>query len=124
MDIFPTLTDLAGIAAPPALTGRSLRPLLENPEQAWTGYAFSQVLRPNDGNPVMGRTVRTSRWRYTEWDGGAAGRELYDHASDPHEFENLARDSAHATVQRELRALFEGRIAPHAPTSPVNPGRL
>ena len=124
VDIFPTLMDLAGIMAPRDLAGRTLRPLLERPDRPWQGRAFSQVLRPNEGNPVMGRTVRTERWRYTEWAGGSAGRELYDHESDPHEFENVAHDPAHAAIQRQLRLLFDDRIAPLPPSSPVNPARL
>jgi uncharacterized sulfatase len=124
VDIFPTLAHLAGISAPRELAGRSLQPLLDDPARAWEGRAFSQVLRPNNGQPVMGRTVRTTRWRYTEWAGGNAGVELYDHDRDPHEFTNLATDPAHAGTRSNLRALFEGRISPHAPTSPVNPARL
>ena len=41
----------------------------------------------------QGRSVRTDRWRYTEWDGGKRGVELYDHDNDPHEWKNLAHDS-------------------------------
>ena len=33
----------------------------------------------------MGRSIRTERWRYTEWAGGAKGKELYDQDKDPHE---------------------------------------
>ena len=124
VDIFPTLAELAGVVAPRDLAGRSLAPLLADPVRAWDGRAFSQVLRPNNGNPVMGRTVRTDRWRYIEWAGGSAGVELYDHDRDPHEFTNLALDPAHAATRRQLRALFDGRVAPDAPKSPVNPARL
>jgi iduronate 2-sulfatase len=124
VDIFPTLADLAGIAAPRGLAGRTLKPLLDEPTTAWEGNAFSQVLRPNNGQPVMGRSVRTERWRYTEWGGGAAGAELYDHERDPHEFVNLATDPAHAPTRARLRTLFENRITPDAPLSPVNPARL
>jgi uncharacterized sulfatase len=124
VDIFPTLADLVGTSAPRELAGRSLKPLLDDPARAWDGNAFSQVLRPNNGQPVMGRSVRTQRWRYTEWDGGTAGVELYDHDRDPHEFENVANDPAHAETRSKLRALFENRINPGAPRSPVNPARL
>jgi len=94
----------------------------------WDGAAITQILRPADARfpePVMGRTLRTERWRYTEWNEGRAGAELYDHASDPRELHNLARDDAHATTIRELRA----RLAPHARGTPpeastFNPARL
>jgi uncharacterized sulfatase len=44
----------------------------------------------------MGRSVRTERWRYTEWDEGRKGVELYDHDKDPHEYRNLANNPAYA----------------------------
>jgi uncharacterized sulfatase len=56
----------------------------------------------------MGRSVRSERWRYTEWDGGAAGTELYDHDADPKELKNLAADSAHAKTVEEMKALLQG----------------
>ncbi len=124
VDIYPTVADLAGVPAPADLAGRTLVPLLENPTRAWSGRAFSQVLRPNDGHPVMGRSVRTERWRYTEWGDGRAGVELYDHDHDPHEFNNLARDPAQQATRQDLRALFAGRIAAEPPLSPFNADRL
>ncbi len=54
----------------------------------------------------MGRSVRTDRWRYTEWDEGRAGAELYDHQSDPGEYRNLAADPQHATTVAQLKAII------------------
>jgi arylsulfatase A-like enzyme len=54
----------------------------------------------------MGRSVRTERWRYTEWDEGRKGVELYDHASDPREYHNLANDPAYAKTVEELKRLL------------------
>jgi len=47
--------------------------------------------------------VRTERWRYTEWDGGAAGSELYDQDADPHEYQNLAQDPKEAKTIAKLK---------------------
>ncbi len=99
VDLFPTLADLCGVQAPAGLAGVSLRPLLENPAAPWGRPAFTQMLRA--GNK-MGRAVRTERWRYTEWDEGRAGSELYDHAADPGEHRNLAGDPA---LRSEITAL-------------------
>jgi uncharacterized sulfatase len=54
----------------------------------------------------VGRSVRTERWRYTEWDEGRQGIELYDHSSDPGELQNLAGNPRHRAVERELQALL------------------
>ncbi|NDA67572.1 MAG: DUF4976 domain-containing protein, partial [Verrucomicrobia bacterium] len=102
VDLYPTLADLAGLTPPKNLAGASLKPLLENPAANWTKPAFTQVWR--GGFP--GHSVRTERWRYTEWDNGKQGAELYDHDADPREFQNLADDPKHADTVKELKALI------------------
>src|SRR5204862_17913 len=93
--------DRAGI---PDMATASLKPLLDDPQAPWKKGAFTQVTR----GQKLGRTVRTERWRYTEWDGGAAGVELYDHDADPKELKNLAADPQHAKTLEELKALLAG----------------
>ncbi len=105
VDIYPTLADLAGLKAPENLQGKSLRPLLDNPEAAWDRPAFTQVQRGLDGFP--GHSVRTEKWRYTEWDFGAKGVELYDHDTDPQELQNLAADPKYAEVVAKMKALLK-----------------
>ncbi len=124
VDIYPTLVQAAGLTLPPNLSGRSLVPLLASPTRAWDQAAFTQILRPGNGTPVMGRTIRTDRWRYTEWAGGEAGAELYDHRSDPREFTNLANRPDHQATRAELRRRFEGKAAAGVPTAPFDPARL
>jgi uncharacterized sulfatase len=124
VDIYPTLAHAAGLTLPGNLSGRSLVPLLASPTRRWDHAAFTQILRPGNGTPVMGRTVRTDRWRYTEWAGGEAGAELYDHANDPREFTNLATRPEHQTTRAELRRQFEGKAAADVPTAPFDPARL
>jgi len=100
VDIYPTLTDCAGIKPATTLHGRSFRPLLDNPTQPWKQTAFTQVQR----GAGMAYSVRTERWRYTEWPDGNA--ELYDHDNDPDEWHNLARDAQHAKTAAELKLLI------------------
>jgi iduronate 2-sulfatase len=100
LDLYPTLIEFAGLAAPHKLEGASLKPLLQNPKAKGKEAAFTVVNRP--GNR-LGRTVRTDRWRYTEWEGGASGVELYDHQRDPGEYHNLANDAQWARVKAELK---------------------
>nr|WP_146460681.1 sulfatase [Rubripirellula tenax] len=129
VDLYPTLTDLATIKSPPGLAGHSLRPLLENPDAEWDEVAITQVLRPADNRlnePVMGCSIRTSRYRFTEWAEGKHGTELYDHQADPNEFDNLALeadDNAHAVMDR-LRPLLRSKASGKIPTTPFNPERL
>ncbi len=104
VDLYPTLADLCGLQANPAHEGTSLKPLLDDPQRAWKKGAFTEVTR----GQKLGRSVRTERWRYTEWDGGADGVELYDHDADPRELKNLAADPAHAGTLSELKALLAG----------------
>ncbi len=98
VDIYPTLADLHGLPAPKDLAGTSLKRLLHDPNLRGKKMAFTQVQRGG----VAGRSVRTERWRYTEWDQGKQGVELYDHDSDPGEYYNLAEDSRHAVIIQEL----------------------
>jgi len=103
VDLYPTLADYAGLTPPANLAGASLRPLLVKPDAAWDRPAFTQVERA--GFP--GWSVRTPRWRYTEWDEGKQGVELYDHETDPGEMKNLGSDPARAAVVAELHALVK-----------------
>jgi uncharacterized sulfatase len=129
VDIYPTLTELAGLKAPKALEGRSLGPLLDDPIADWDGFAITQVLRPADkrlSEPVMGRSIRTQRWRYSDWGEGRHGIELYDHHADPMEFNNLARnpDTRTQAVMHRLRKALESKASGKAPSTPFNPKRL
>ena len=131
VDLYPTLVDLADIEPTTPLDGQSLRPLLNDPIADWNDVAVTQVLRPADdrlSEPVMGRSVRTRRYRYTQWNGGEKGEELYDHHSDRGEFENLAfgkrRDANVAATIEAMRQLFRGKAISHPPTIPFNPARL
>lgn len=129
VDIYPTLTNLAGVKAPPDLAGRDLSPLIQDPIKEWQGLAVTQVLRPQDNrldSMVMGCSIRSDRWRYTEWAEGTAGVELYDHHADPMEFHNLAiePDQAAAAAIRALQPKLRARASGKVPQVPVNQSRL
>jgi iduronate 2-sulfatase len=90
IDLYPTLLELAAIRPEVRLQGQSLVPILKDPQNPGRGWALTQVSRGQPPNRFFGYSLRTQRWRYTEWDNGAKGRELYDHQSDPKELRNLA----------------------------------
>ncbi|HEU0039504.1 MAG TPA: sulfatase/phosphatase domain-containing protein [Verrucomicrobiae bacterium] len=110
-----SFVDLCGLKPPANLEGTSLRPLLENPKARWTQPAIIQHVRQKDEKQIMGYSVRTERWRYTEWDGGEAGAELYDHNRDPHEWHNLASDAKQAGTIAELKKLLPKAAADEIP---------
>jgi uncharacterized sulfatase len=104
LDIYPTVADLAGLKHIPGnLHGTSLKPLLENPELPWDRPAVTQVRRGNRSHWVFGYSIRNERYRYTMWDRGNEGEELYDYQVDPRELKNLAKDSAAQRLKDQLR---------------------
>jgi uncharacterized sulfatase len=108
VDLHATLADLCGLTAPKT-DGTSLRPLLDNPGAAWDQPAITQVRRgggKKKGAGVMGYSVRTEKYRYTEWGGGKQGVQLFDYAKDPGELKNLADDPAYADTVKKLKALL------------------
>ncbi len=113
IDLYPTLADLAGLEIPSGLDGADLRGLLDDPHSPVKEAAYTLVARAEDPqanhakiNDFLGRSLRTDRWRYTEWDNGQRGIELYDHENDPHEWHNLADDPASAETRQRLRELL------------------
>jgi iduronate 2-sulfatase len=116
LDLYPTLAAVAGVSAPSGLQGRSLVPLLKDPSAPWDHAALSQVRRgalPAAGaapNLFMGYSVRTADWRYTEWDGGAQGVELYNERDDPDERRNLGSDPKHRQQVVEMQKLLRRMI--------------
>jgi arylsulfatase A-like enzyme len=93
IDLFPTLNDLCALPAVEGLDGQSLVPLLVNGERKWERPAVTTHGRGN-------HAVRSERWRYIRYADG--GEELYDHASDAHEWNNLAGDAEMTRVKVEL----------------------
>ncbi|MDG2254874.1 MAG: sulfatase [Opitutaceae bacterium] len=92
IDMYPTLAEIAGLEAPANIDGKSLAPLLVNPN-AWDNrdtMAFSQFNRA--GN--QGYSIRTKDFRYTEWRNAKTekivAQEFYNHQNDPQENVNVA----------------------------------
>jgi iduronate 2-sulfatase len=101
LDLYPTLVELAGLPRPAWLDGRSLAPLLADPAAKWDHRAFTTTIHEG----VIGRSVRTDRWRYTEWGDGQAV-ELYDQSADPGNYRNLAADPSRSADIAALKKLL------------------
>ena len=115
IDLYPTLVDLCGLEGDTRknpmgarLSGYSMRPFLEDPANGrWNGpdAALSMIwagLKGKDEwNPDMQhRSLRTERWRNVRYNTG--DEELYDHASDPYEWNNLAGRAEYVSIKRQL----------------------
>lgn len=133
LDLYPTLTELAGVKAPDNLQGQSLAPMLKDPEAKGRGWALTQVVRGGVGKPkgsaakgagakrFFGYSLRTPRYRYTEWDEGAQGSELYDHENDPGELVNLAGKPGHAEIVAGLSQLLREAAKGTFPADGITP---
>lgn len=117
IDLYPTLTELCGVDGPANLQGQSLAPMLADPSLRGRGWTMSQVTRGRTTKRTFGFTIRTPQWRYTEWDRGVQGRELYDHENDPLEQKNLADNPAQADRIAELSKTLNQEIAASFPES-------
>ena len=103
LDLYRTLADLCGLPRPEGIEGRTLAPLLRNPNLAWNYPAFAVV----QFQGKFGESVRTAGWHYVEWDEGRAGAMLLDAIKDPKELKNLATDPARASTVQEMKTLLK-----------------
>lgn len=124
VDVFPTLCDLAGLAVPAHLDGKSLVPIMKNPNISVKAFSVSQYPRSGataenerlgyaDAN-AMGYSIRTGKFRYTIWMGNGyrsympfrkdwiIGEELYDYKKDPLEKVNVAKAKKYASMYKSL----------------------
>ncbi len=102
LDVYPTLTELCGLPPRPGLDGRSLVPLLEDPDRPWDHPAIS-TYAPHEFS------IRTADWHYIHYIDDT--EELYDLRADPKEWTNLASDPDHAATKE--------RLASHMPRDPA-----
>jgi len=123
LDLFPTVFDLANVKASAQQEGKSLKPLLDNDASTTItqDYAMSQYGRGKDKN-IMGYSLRTERYRYTEWHRNdyrssktydiknVKDFELYDYEKDPNETRNLVNDAAYASIVKELSAKMKKHL--------------
>jgi len=114
VDLFPTLCELVGIAPEPSSQGISVVPMLDGKELK-KDYAISQWPKRNIHG--MGYTVRTKRYRYTEWyrdyestqardPKKLVASELYDYQEDPLETKSFVKNKKYAAVLAEHQKIL------------------
>ena len=120
LDVYPTLLALTGFPAAANLEGRSLVPLLRGERESAPRVAHSMVFHYDVAakGDVLSRTVIAPEWRYTEWAGGVAGRELYWRADDPTEYHNRAADPELVAIAHDGQAALQAIPTPK--TGPAN----
>ncbi len=102
VDLYPTLAELCGLPKPPNVSGDSIAKLLKQPNAAWDRPAYSVT----QFGKAFGRSVRTARWHYVEWDEGRSGNMLYATEDDPHELKNLSKDPGYAKTVEAMKQLL------------------
>lgn len=123
IDLYPTLLELCGLPVSDPipqqpLQGKSLVPVLKNPYVKLRDEAFSQIMRPAysilPDREAMGYTIRTDRFRFTQWAKWIEGmerpsrsdiltEELYDLEEDPEEINNVALHPEMVGIKLDLR---------------------
>lgn len=113
-DMYATITDLAGLPQQSHLQGVSAKPLLENPDLKWKRAIFNRY--PRAGGKIMGRSVRTAEYRYSEFVELATGRvidrELYEINKDPQQYNNLVdkKDKKQIVDQLKKHLMPDGEV--------------
>lgn len=110
IDVAPTLCDYAGVAGPKDLPGRSLRPVIDDPDLPGAPYVVSELQPSPFRMDLKGRMIRTGRYKYLAFSAGADPEMLFDLERDPLETANLAKGPDHSDVLVEHRALLEAWV--------------
>jgi len=110
INIAPTLLEAAGVPVPDSMKGRSVLPLLNDPQarQSWPNKQLIQI-----SESMTGRAIRTSGWTYCVADTSGSTKEpaattyheyqMYDQRADPNELVNLAGRKEYRRKAEELR---------------------
>ena len=105
LDLYPTLADLAGLEYPKNIQGKSLKPLLDNPNKKVRDMAFSVT---QGGKSFL---IRTHKWAYIQYNEDAsAGMELFDMENDPQQFHNLAYNPAYSKILKDMQTKLTEKL--------------
>jgi arylsulfatase A-like enzyme len=109
IDVAPTLLDVAGVAAPARMQGRSLLPLLHEPASRWRDdWFYEHDFRPPNGYLPTVEGVRSRDWKYVRYLDPRSNRDvLYDLSADPYELRDVIDLPQNRTVAERMRARWE-----------------
>ncbi|MCX7427538.1 MAG: sulfatase-like hydrolase/transferase [Planctomycetia bacterium] len=99
-DLFPTVCDLTGVAAPATVEGKSLAPILRGEAPKVRDHVIGAYMN-------VQRMVREGRWKLIVYHvKGVTTRQLFDLDADPWEMNNRIDDPDCAERVRRLEALL------------------
>lgn len=105
LDLYPTLTEWAGVATKSALQGKSLVKTFDDPDHKVRDLAFSVS---QGGKSFL---LRNNDWAYIQYDEDAgAGIELYDMNNDPEQHNNLATAPEHAQTVLRFQKMLRKKL--------------
>ena len=125
VDVFPTICDLAGVAIPKNLDGKSLKPLMLKNTASVKNFSISQyprklkklemIKKGYTDSKMMGYSLRTDKYRFTIWMNNFTSKqpfdesqvytsEMYDYVKDPLEKVNVVNDKNYITISKEMKA--------------------
>lgn len=107
IDLYPTITELAGLKAPENIQGQSLASMLDHPENEVRDFAFSVSKRFGR----IGYLIRTQKWAFIQYGEEAeGGMELYNMIYDPGQFNNLATHPKYQDVVAEMKDRLRNKL--------------
>ena len=105
IDLYPTITELAGLETSKHLQGKSLVKTFDNPKFKVRDMAFSVS---QGGKSFL---LRSEKWAYIQYDEDAkSGMELYDMEKDPNQFFNLAYNLNYADIVSDFRKKIKKKL--------------
>lgn len=123
VDLYPTIMDLVKFKPPQFLSGKSIVPILKNPEIIIRESALSELQVRRDKGIAQGYSIKTNRYRLNQWEyQGLKQYELYDHFNDDSELNNLAEHRDFKQIKDSLITILNSRIIA-AQKPPVGLGR-
>jgi arylsulfatase A-like enzyme len=114
IDIAPTILDLTIGRRPPAMQGKSMRPLFGEGPAPWReAFLYEYRQSPEGGKGSVSATtptilaVRTTTHKLVTYPGNKNWTELFDLTTDPYEIRNLARSAPDSATQKNLCLLLQ-----------------
>lgn len=107
IDLYPTLTELAGLQAVDQIQGKSFAPALDDPDYQAREFAFSV----NTWRGTHTFLIRNKKWAFIQYgEAGEEGMELFDMEQDPKQYTNLAQLPAYQKTVEHMQNILREKL--------------